>query len=220
MREDLPATVCSIDGTKFGVRLADALAPGNCEREWDHISPTTCGGKEGESVCCYSDLRIPRASERAGPSLFFKDSWPRSWTRLKVLGHRSKEALGSKETWDYQIQSIGRWSSLSMNLKYSGNCLSLNKHFPSTGRQPGCTHQVLLTLPLSVVQDGSRQDRRGEGNFSSFRLSLTSSGCLGPSSPPLHKQMAHTSAHRTIFSLRLKAHNAGLSDCAANCWPF
>lgn len=108
MREDLQATVCSIDRKKFGVRLADALAPGNWEREQDHISLTVCGGQEGGSVCCYSDLRIPRASERAGPSLFFEDSWPRSWARLKVLGHRSKEALGSKETWDYQVQSIGR----------------------------------------------------------------------------------------------------------------
>lgn len=60
--------------------------------------PLCVGDRERGSVC-YSDLIISQASERAGPSRFVKDSCPRSWARLKVLGHRSEEALGSKETY-------------------------------------------------------------------------------------------------------------------------
>lgn len=157
MREDLQATVCPVDGKKFGVRLADALAPGNSERVWDHISPTMCGGQEG--VCLYSDLRILQASERAGPSLFFRDSCPRSWARLKVLGHRSEEALGSKETWDSQVQSIGRWSNLLMNLKHSGNCMSLNKYQALSIKRK--TARLYPPGPLDSGRFLTGQEKRG-----------------------------------------------------------
>lgn len=108
-----------------GCRHDERRFAGNCEREWDHISPTVWWRWGGERICLLQWSQNPLSFRKSRALSVLQGQL----VQIKVFGHRSKEALGSKETWDSRVQSIGRWSSLSMNLKYSGNCVSLNKHW-------------------------------------------------------------------------------------------